>query len=143
MLFENIRDDINSIDHTRILRKLKTGTLDEDGELNRSEMADELAALKAEQEMSVEELRRKHGGGGDDVPTPKVSEEKVVEKNESTDAAPEKKKKKKVKKIIKKIVKKVIKVKRKKKRKVTSDGATEESNKKAKIEVPSTNNSAE
>ena len=41
--------------------------------------------------------------------------------------------------IVKKIVKKVIKVKRKKKRKVTSDGATEESNKKAKIEDPSTN----
>ena len=76
------------------------GTLDEDGELNRSEMADELAALKAEQEMSVEELRRKYGGGGDAPPA--VAEEKKnegtdvpppkVEKKESTDAALKKKK---------------------------------------------------
>lgn len=118
------------------------GTLDEDGDLNGSEMADELAALKAEQEMSVEELRRKYGGGGNDgvendahPPTA----QKVDETKKSVDVPTEEKKKKK-KIIVKKIVKKVIKVKRKKKRKISD--STEESSKKAKIDEaqPSTTN---
>ena len=116
------------------------GTMMDDGvELDKSEMADELAALKAEQEMSVEELRRKYGGGGGGMEQEEKKKEKVEKKEkiqeEKKEEVPIKKKKKK-KIIIKKIIKKVIKVKRKKKRKNPESSAEESTEKKAKVEQP-------